>query len=270
MNKSETIGELAKALCKVQSSLIPARKNSTNPFFGKNYADLESIWDACREALTNNGFAVSQVFHAADHGVVIETILIHASGEFISGEMFLPLAKQDAQGVGSAATYGRRYGLAAIVGVVTEDDDGNSASGKSESRQGKQKQTPKATQPPRQDAKQPTPLKQRIDNAIMAIEAFQVRAIPRAKGQSDEEYFAALETQYKEIVKPKVEAETTDEPVKRIKAQQLTSLEKLCPMKGVEPSDVASKYSHGRTDKLSELYEDEAGTALKEVSAIKE
>ena len=60
---------------------------------------------------------------------MVETVLAHESGEWISGELLLPLTKADAQGVGSAITYGRRYGLAAIVGIVAdEDDDGNAAS----------------------------------------------------------------------------------------------------------------------------------------------
>lgn len=128
MNKSETIGALAKALSKVQGQLRPAIKDAKNPFFKSNYADLNSVWDSCRQLLTENGLSVAQLNKPAENGVIIETLLMHESGEWISGEMFLPLTKQDAQSVGSAVTYGRRYGLAAVVGIVAdEDDDANAA-----------------------------------------------------------------------------------------------------------------------------------------------
>lgn len=129
MNKSESIGELAKALVKVQAVLQPATKDAKNPFFKSNYATLNAVWDVCREPLTANGLAVAQLNRICDGGVIIETVLMHTSGEWISGEIFLPLAKIDAQGVGSASSYGRRYGLAAAVGIVADvDDDGNAAS----------------------------------------------------------------------------------------------------------------------------------------------
>ena len=127
MNKSDSIAKLAKALCMVQSNLKPAIKDAKNPFFKSSYADLNSVWDACRKLLAMNGLAVAQLNQPADNGVIVETVLMHESGEWISGEMFLPLNKQDAQSVGSAMTYGRRYGLAAIVGIVADDDDGNAA-----------------------------------------------------------------------------------------------------------------------------------------------
>mgnify|MGYP003525964316 CR=1 FL=1 len=129
MNKSEQIGNLAKALSIVQGKLKPASKDSNNPFFKSKYADLNSIWDSCRELLSVNGLAVSQLNQVTDLGVIVETVLMHESGEWISGEMLLPLTKQDAQAVGSATSYGRRYGLASILGIVADDDDdGNHAS----------------------------------------------------------------------------------------------------------------------------------------------
>jgi hypothetical protein len=127
MNKSETIGKLAKALCSVQGKLRPAIKDAKNPFFKSNYADLNSVWDSCRQLLTENGLSIAQLNQVAENGVIVETVLMHESGEWISGEMFLPLTKQDAQSVGSAVTYGRRYGLSSIVGIVADEDDDASA-----------------------------------------------------------------------------------------------------------------------------------------------
>jgi len=111
-----------------------AKKDSTNPHFKTAYADLASIWDACRAPLANAGFSVVQLVSSdATQGIphcghaIIETILAHSSGEWVSSTLAVPLTKSDAQGLGSAITYGRRYALAAIVGVCPADDDGEAA-----------------------------------------------------------------------------------------------------------------------------------------------
>jgi hypothetical protein len=131
MQQSESIANLAKALSIVQGKLTYAVKDSANPFFKSKYADLESVWDACRSLLAENGLAVMQfpgLYSELDKSMSLTTILSHASGEWISQEMSVPVTKPDAQGAGSALTYMRRYALAAVVGVVQADDDGNAAS----------------------------------------------------------------------------------------------------------------------------------------------
>lgn len=122
------LGELYAALAKAQLEIRAASKTQTNPHLKSKYADLASVWDACREPLGKNGLAVVQLTRIADRGLVcIETILGHSSGAEIRSEIVLPVGKPDAQGYGSAITYGRRYALAAIVGVAPEDDDGDGA-----------------------------------------------------------------------------------------------------------------------------------------------
>lgn len=131
MNFSTSIKELSTALAIVQGQLTFAKKDSKNPFFKSNYADLESVWDACREQLSLNGLAVMQFPGDYLNGnMELTTIITHSSGEWISQTMSLPVSKPDAQGAGSAITYMRRYALAAVVGIVQADDDGNSASEK--------------------------------------------------------------------------------------------------------------------------------------------
>ena len=131
MNSSDSIKELATALAIVQGQLTFAKKDSKNPFFKSNYADLESVWDACRSLLSDNGLAVMQFPGEYNDGnMALNTIITHKSGEWMSQEMSLPVSKPDAQGAGSALTYMRRYALAAVIGVVQADDDGNSASEK--------------------------------------------------------------------------------------------------------------------------------------------
>ena len=129
--QSESIANLAKSLSIVQGKLTHAKKDSANPFFKSKYADLESVWDACRDLLASNGLAVAQfpgTYSDLDKSMSLTTILTHSSGEWISQEMSVPVTKADAQGAGSALTYMRRYALAAVVGVVQADDDGNAAS----------------------------------------------------------------------------------------------------------------------------------------------
>ena len=127
--QSESIANLAKALSIVQGKLTYAKKDSENPFFKSKYADLESVWDACRDLLSANGLAVVQLPGEYFEGTMaLTTIITHSSGEWISQQMSLPVTKPDAQGAGSALTYMRRYALAAAIGVVQADDDGNAAS----------------------------------------------------------------------------------------------------------------------------------------------
>ena len=128
MNQSESIAKLATALSIVQGKLSHAKKDSANPFFKSKYADLESVWDACRSLLAENGLCVMQFPGEFLEGCMsLDTILAHSSGEYIKQTMEVPVTKLDPQGVGSALTYMRRYALAAVVGVVQADDDANAA-----------------------------------------------------------------------------------------------------------------------------------------------
>ena len=128
MQRSETIKELAIALNSAQKEMKAAVKDATNPHFRSKYADLGSVVEAVRAPLLKHGITFLQGVQDAEGGVAIETMLLHVSGEWISSTLRLPATKQDAQGYGSAITYGRRYGLQAICGIPAEDDDGNAAS----------------------------------------------------------------------------------------------------------------------------------------------
>lgn len=123
MKASEAIGELSAALSKAQSELAPAKLNAKNPFFNSTYADLASVWTACRNALSKNGLSVAQGTDVGDKSVIVETRLMHSSGQWLEGTLSMPLEKSTPQAVGSALTYARRYALAAMVGVAPEGDD---------------------------------------------------------------------------------------------------------------------------------------------------
>jgi hypothetical protein len=125
----QSLAALFAGLAKAQAKIGTALKDKKNPYFGSTYADLAAVWEACRQALTEQGIAVIQApIHSEDGRLHLETTLCHESGAHWSRIASIPVAKQDAHGYGSAITYLRRYALAAVVGVVAEeDDDGNAA-----------------------------------------------------------------------------------------------------------------------------------------------
>jgi hypothetical protein len=128
MEKSESITNLAKALSLAQGAMGKAAMSSTNPHFKSKYADLESLWDACKYYLHTNGLSVVQLPSAEGGYYFVETILLHSSGEWISGRCYIQPSKLDPHGIMSAYTYARRGGLQAMVGLCGDsDDDGNSA-----------------------------------------------------------------------------------------------------------------------------------------------
>lgn len=130
MTHSEAINEIATALSKAQAAIAGAVKDKTNPHFKSDYADLASVWDACRKPLTDHGLSVAQTAATEEGRVGVTTILMHSSGQWIRDSLVMKPTKDDPQGVGSCITYARRYALAAMVGVAPEDDDGNAASAK--------------------------------------------------------------------------------------------------------------------------------------------
>lgn len=127
--QSTELKDLAAALVKVQAVLRPAPRSADNPFFKSSYTDLAGLWESVRGPLTDNGLSVIQTTDGDGEYVKVVTTLLHVSGQWIRGTCALRPVKNDPQSVGSAVTYGRRYGLSAIVGACSEgeDDDGNSA-----------------------------------------------------------------------------------------------------------------------------------------------
>lgn len=121
--------QIATSFVKAQKQFAPALKTATNPHFRSKYADLAACIEAVIDALNANGIALIQKTHDSENGVTVETVLVHESGETMSGGILhVPASKQDPQGYGSALTYARRYSLMAACGIAPEDDDGNSAS----------------------------------------------------------------------------------------------------------------------------------------------
>ena len=158
MKTSESIKEIATAICKMQASLKPADKDNTNPMYKSRYSDINSVWETLRTPLTSNGLSVWQDATTSETGVSISTKVVHASGEWIEfGPFTVPLgAKKDAHGFGSCCTYAKKYSLCAALGITSsdDDDDGNAACGK--------------PTPPTQPAAQPA-----VSSNITDVEALQ-------------------------------------------------------------------------------------------------
>ena len=128
MNKSESIKHLAVALNKAQAVMSGAKKSAANPFFKSKYANLEEVIACIKEPFESNGLSFMQFPITEDDRAGVETIVMHESGEWISGSFMLKCSKLDPQGMASAITYARRYGIQSIAGIPSEDDDGNAAS----------------------------------------------------------------------------------------------------------------------------------------------
>lgn len=137
MNRSNEIGELAAALAKAQATFKAVGKDKTAKIqsakgsFSYAYADLATVIDCTRPALTANGLAVMQPVRREGDQAIVTTILAHSSGQWISEDMAWPVAASDNRSIGSGVTYARRHSYLAMVGgaATDEDDDAEQARG---------------------------------------------------------------------------------------------------------------------------------------------
>ena len=127
MKSSESINELASALCAAQSQMGGAVKDSANPFFKSSYADLTSVIKAIKQPFADNGLSYTQFPVTDENGMGVCTRLMHVSGQWLEGQFTLPVVKRDPQAASSSLTYARRVSLSAIAGIPTADDDAESA-----------------------------------------------------------------------------------------------------------------------------------------------
>lgn len=122
--RSVEIKDLFAALAKAQAEMEVASFNAQNPFFKNRYADMAQIVKASRPALTKHGLSViQQILTMQDGTMLLASVLAHSSGQFIESRMRIVPPKSDVQTLGSYITYLRRYSYAALVGIVTSDDD---------------------------------------------------------------------------------------------------------------------------------------------------
>ena len=133
MECSSKIDKIVPALLKAQSAMPAVTKDGSNPHFGSKYASLPGIFSACMPVLNKQDIFCMQAPGLAHKAGTIRltTTLMHKSGQWISSSIYMPTGKDNAQGVGSALTYARRYSYCAMLGIVSDaDDDGNAATDK--------------------------------------------------------------------------------------------------------------------------------------------
>ena len=155
MERSEHINELATALAKFQGQLEQPKMNSTVKVktrtggeYSFKYADLSECKAAARKALSENGLSVTQL---VEDDYSVNTMLLHSSGQWISSKLRMPVNTNvaDAQTIGAAITYAKRYAFCAILGIVADDDnDANEACGNLFTKQQAQPQQKRQPQQP--------------------------------------------------------------------------------------------------------------------------
>lgn len=140
---------LCTALLKAQTVMMGAKKDGTNPFFKSKYTTLNSVWEAAKDPLHENGLSLLQPIDIVGGQAVVKTIILHISGERIESNCPIVCAKQnDPQALGSAITYARRYSLASIMGIMTEqDDDAEKAMARNNNAPKPQQKSPQQTKP---------------------------------------------------------------------------------------------------------------------------
>lgn len=126
--QSASINEIAAALTRLQMQLNHARMDAKNPHYKSKYATLESVIDAAKKPLADNGLSVFQGAIRVNGKDLLVTQLMHISGQWLRS--FTPILneKNTCQSFGSGLSYARRYGLSACLNIGEEDDDGNEAS----------------------------------------------------------------------------------------------------------------------------------------------
>lgn len=176
--------KLLSALFEAQKEIKPALKSTDNPFFKSKYADLNEVHHAVKASLEKNGLLVSQITELGEGNMpILVTRLFHVeSGESIESKYPVVYSKPDPQGIGSGLTYARRYQLATICGVVTEDDDGEKAMDRTtETKKIERFPLPKLTDikaEPIQPKKQTDPAKQAyIDKLTSAKDLIELQSL---------------------------------------------------------------------------------------------
>ncbi len=129
---NNTASKIAVALLAAQREIDGVSKDSNNPHYGNDFASLTAVIEATVPTLNKHGIVVIQapVPSNKEGHLGLTTMLLHESGESISGTADVPLQKNDPQGYGSAMTYARRQSLAAMTGLKLKDDDGEKAVGR--------------------------------------------------------------------------------------------------------------------------------------------
>jgi hypothetical protein len=123
MSKKEE--SIYNKLYKVQKEIGAISKDSTNPFYKSKYFDINSLIKQLTPILEKHNLLLLQPIQDDKQYSIIYDI---DDGDSVESSLSLPI-NLDAQKIGGAITYYRRYTLVALLGLQAEDDDGNTATG---------------------------------------------------------------------------------------------------------------------------------------------
>lgn len=133
MKHSDSMEHLAPAFVEICGALSNPTRNRTvtvktsKGAYEFSYSTLDSILDLLRPVLHANKCGLTQVITKGDAVTVLETRLLHESGEWMSSEVDLVLNRDNPQAVASAITYYRRYALCALFPIAGLEDDAGAA-----------------------------------------------------------------------------------------------------------------------------------------------
>jgi len=284
MEKSEKIDELVLALSRAQGEFRAVPFNSVNPFLKNRYADLGAVIESVKEILSNHGLSVMQLVTSDNGNVGVTTMLAHASGQWISEKVYLPMSEEKgkslAQVAGSVVTYLRRYALSAILGLYADEDtDGSEPERKPQPKPEQKKpvaQKPEPQKTPEPQSK-PTPQEdvagmitiwdgktQKPSNELVDQESALkfVRINVNGKGKPFEvnEYFFNHAKAHFDI--DRLDSESAAKVVTKFNWAQMNALVKHIKNLGDEPEWYPAKYGK----KAEPEHEDNAGVNLDELS----
>lgn len=187
LSMSPSVKELIGALIAAQTELPTLTKEKENPFFKSKYAGLETVLPAALKVLTAHGLGLVQTVGGdGQGGTTLTTILVHESGEWISDTQPLLLVKVEPQSQGSAITYGRRYALMAMLGLVAEDDDDGHAASRQERPPPRRAPAQPKSQPVERATAQPKRAAPPEDGEITSAQAQAIHRILAALHGGDE------------------------------------------------------------------------------------
>jgi hypothetical protein len=170
--------QLAKALSAAQAEFGTVPQSGMNPFHKSKYSTIEDYVNAAKPILAKHGLSISQAPNLLEGQFVLTTILMHQSGEHLTSHQPIFAAKQDAQSMGSAITYARRYSYGSILGMASGDfdDDGNAAAAKPTKQA-----NPPYVKPPAKSPAPKTPSQAERGTTNQSIEE-RVSAVPHLGG----------------------------------------------------------------------------------------
>ena len=134
MKTSSEIKNVAVAMAKVTAEIQNPTRNQNG--YGYKYATLDSILEKVRPILAKNGLSILQSQEIQESSVVVTTLLMHTSGEWIETRAEAPFTTlkgmNDYQSLGAGITYLRRYAISSLLNIASEEDTDANATSKQE------------------------------------------------------------------------------------------------------------------------------------------